>query len=202
MNMFDISSVGLINAAAGAAYMMVAARRPLPPPTAAEEKLMDAGPPPVKAVAAAPPPRGKVRMWAALALLATTMTIASQRPDQLLVVALGCLCIFVRTGCMGLKDAWSAVRTRRGGSNPPPGAARSSLSTPSVPPSAGQRSRPPLDRALVRARLMISTSRDRGDRAKQMVSLVAPYGELARCSRSTPSRWWWAPSSRTTPSSR
>ena len=38
MNMFDISSVGLINAAAGAAYMMVAARRLLPPPTAAEEK--------------------------------------------------------------------------------------------------------------------------------------------------------------------
>ena len=183
MNMFDISSVGLINAAAGAAYMMVAARRLLPPPTAAEEKLMDAGPPPVKAVAAAPPPRGKVRMYA-LALLATTMTIASQRPDQLLVVALGCLCIFVRTGCMGLKDAWSAVRTRRGGSNPPPGAAP----IPSLPRS---HHRPPSLSPQVNGPVLLSIALsfalgqaiDKSELAaivaKQMVSLVAPYGELA-----------------------
>ena len=184
MNMFDISSVGLINAAAGAAYMMVAARRLLPPPTAAEEKLMDAGPPPVKAVAAAPPPRGKVRMWAALALLATTMTIASQRPDQLLVVALGCLCIFVRTGCMGLKDAWSAVRTRRGGSNPHR-ERRDPLSPtpapPALPPPSPQVNGPVL--LSIALSFALGQAIDKSELAaivaKQMVSLVAPYGELA-----------------------
>ena len=202
MNMFDISSVGLINAAAGAAYMMVAARRLLPPPTAAEEKLMDAGPPPVKAVAAAPPPRGKVRMWAALALLATTMTIASQRPDQLLVVALGCLCIFVRTGCMGLKDAWAAVRTRRGGSNPPrPSHARRhrtphpSLHRSTAPSSSRSRSR---SRS---AKPSTSPSSRRSSRSRWSRSSRRTVSSRC-CSRSTPSRWWWAPSSRTTPSSR
>ena len=41
--------------------------------------------------------------------LADGAAIASQQPKQLIVVALACLCLFVRTGCMELKDAWKAV---------------------------------------------------------------------------------------------
>ena len=48
-------------------------------------------------VAAAPPPRGAARMWFALAALSATMAIASQQPKQLILVALACLCAFVRT---------------------------------------------------------------------------------------------------------
>ena len=48
-------------------------------------------------------------MWFALLALSATMTIASQQPKQLILVALACLCAFVRTGCMELPDAWKAV---------------------------------------------------------------------------------------------
>jgi len=44
-----------------------------------------------------------------LALITTTMTIASQKPKALLPIALGCLCVLVRLGCLTLKEAWSAV---------------------------------------------------------------------------------------------
>ena len=106
MGMFDILPVGLINAAAGCAYMVLAGRPLLPggdyvPPAAPAAGEARA--------AAAPPPRGAVRMWLALAALSATMAIASQQPKQLILVALACLCAFVRTGCMELSDAWRAV---------------------------------------------------------------------------------------------
>ena len=104
MKVFDITAIGAINAAAGTAYMVLAGRHLLPKASA---------PPPVAqkpggAVTAAPP-RGTVRLWVTLALITTTMTVASQQPKALLPMALGCLCVLVRLGCLTLKEAWSAV---------------------------------------------------------------------------------------------
>lgn len=108
MGMFDIAPVGIINALAGTLYMVLGGRKLLPkgdytpaPVTAAGDGTAAAKPP--------PPPRGEVRLWLALLALTATMAIASQQPKQLIVVALACLCLFVRTGCMELKDAWKAV---------------------------------------------------------------------------------------------
>lgn len=106
MGMFDITPVGLVNAVAGGVYMVLAGRRLLPDGAyvepAADDDAQTAAPP-------AAPPRGAARMWFALLALSATMTIASQQPKQLILVALACLCAFVRTGCMELPDAWKAV---------------------------------------------------------------------------------------------
>ena len=106
MGMFDILPVGLINAAAGCAYMVLAGRPLLPGGDYVAPAAPAAG---ETRAAAAAPPRGAVRMWLALAALSATMAIASQQPKQLILVALACLCAFVRTGCMELSDAWRAV---------------------------------------------------------------------------------------------
>ena len=105
MGMFDILPVGLINAAAGCAYMVLAGRPLLP---GGDYVAPAAGAGETRAAASAPP-RGAARMWFALIALSATMAIASQQPKQLILVALACLCAFVRTGCMDLSDAWRAV---------------------------------------------------------------------------------------------
>eukprot|EP00308_Calcidiscus_leptoporus_P016771 CAMPEP_0119360758 /NCGR_PEP_ID=MMETSP1334-20130426/8265_1 /TAXON_ID=127549 /ORGANISM="Calcidiscus leptoporus, Strain RCC1130" /LENGTH=379 /DNA_ID=CAMNT_0007375647 /DNA_START=7 /DNA_END=1146 /DNA_ORIENTATION=+ len=107
MGMFDITKVGLINAAAGTLYVLVAGSKLLP-----EGELQ-----PVSSVARAGEtatqqagaPRGSVRLWLTLALLVSTMTLAAQQPKRLVTVALGTLCILLRAGCMDLKDAWKAI---------------------------------------------------------------------------------------------
>jgi len=76
---------------------------------AAADKEMKAAADAAKAPAAAPPPRGTARLWITLVLIAITMTVASQAPAALLPMALGCLCVLVRLGCMTLKEAWTAV---------------------------------------------------------------------------------------------
>jgi di/tricarboxylate transporter len=116
MKVFDISTIGLINAAAGAAYMVAFGRRLLPASTAAAPAPLPAA----RAAAAAPlaprapPPRGALRLWLTLGLITTTMTIASQAPHLLLPVALTCLCLLVRSGCLTLPEAWCAeIRSPR-----------------------------------------------------------------------------------------
>jgi len=105
MKVFDISGIGAVNALAGTAYMLVAGRHLLPMPPVTKVAAADAA----KAPAAAPPPRGTARLWITLVLIAITMTVASQAPAALLPMALGCLCVLVRLGCMTLKEAWTAV---------------------------------------------------------------------------------------------
>ena len=58
---------------------------------------------------AQPAPRGTVRLWLTLGLIGTLMTLAAQQPKALLPMALACLCVLVRTGCLTLTEAWSAV---------------------------------------------------------------------------------------------
>ena len=65
--------------------------------------------PSVKEAPVAKPPRGTVRLWLTLGLIGTLMTLAAQRPKALLPMALACLCVLVRLGCLDLKEAWSAV---------------------------------------------------------------------------------------------
>jgi di/tricarboxylate transporter len=103
MKVFDISPIGLVNGAAGALYMVLFGRKLLPGSVTA--------PPTTKAKAAAEtaPPRGTIRLWLTLGLITTTMTVASQRPKALVPMALACLCVLVRCGCLSLKEAWSAV---------------------------------------------------------------------------------------------
>jgi len=109
MKVFDITTIGAINALAGTAYMVLCGRKLLPQaPTPVPQPPIRAGKDKGGAVAP-PPPRGTARLWLTLALITTTMTVASQRPKALLPMALGCLCILVRTGCLTLKEAWSAV---------------------------------------------------------------------------------------------
>jgi len=105
MGVFDITTVGLINAAAGTAYMALFAPKLLPGAGTPVQKLAGTDTKSGKTVA----PRGQFRLWLALALLTGTMTIAAKEPKALLLVALGCLCVMLRTGCLGLKDAWSAI---------------------------------------------------------------------------------------------
>lgn len=104
MGVFDITKVGLINAAAGTAYMTLFAPKLLPGAGGEVRKQ-----PVVAERRASVAPRGQFRLWLALALLTGTMTIAAQSPKSLLLVALGCLCVMVRTGCLGIDDAWSAI---------------------------------------------------------------------------------------------
>ena len=104
MKVFDISAIGAVNALAGTAYMVLTGRKLLPFSPPATPNKRSAG-----SAAATAPPRGTTRLWLTLALITATMTIASQAPKALVPVALGCLCMLVRTGCVTLKEAWSAV---------------------------------------------------------------------------------------------
>lgn len=106
MKVFDISAIGAVNALAGTAYMALTARHLLPgSPEVGNPAAASASASPK----AAPPPRGTARLWITLALISTTMTVASQAPKALLPMALGCLCVLVRLGCMSLKEAWGAI---------------------------------------------------------------------------------------------
>jgi hypothetical protein len=102
MKVFDISKIGLVNALAGTAYMVLFGRKLLPQGGAVAPK-------PASADVASAPPRGSVRLWLTLGLITVTMTVAAKSPKALLPMALGCLCILVRCGCLTLKEAWSAV---------------------------------------------------------------------------------------------
>jgi len=105
MGVFDITTVGLINAVAGTLYLVAFAPKLLPGAGTPVKKA--AAPAAAKQTPAAP--KGEVRLWLALALLTGTMTIAAQNPKALLLTALGCLCVMIRLGCLTMKDAWSAV---------------------------------------------------------------------------------------------
>ena len=105
MGMFDISRLGVINAAAGLTYMLIAGRHLLPGGDAPFKPPA----PTKKAVASPPPPRGAERMWLTLGLLAATMSVAARQPSRLVHVALGCLCVLIRCGCIHLNEAWGAV---------------------------------------------------------------------------------------------
>jgi len=103
MGVFDITTVGLINAAAGCAYMLLAGDKLLPD----ADKVT---PPAATASASkAAAPKGEVRLWLTLGLLAGTMFIAAQQPKLLVTVALATLCVLLRCGCMELSDAWKAI---------------------------------------------------------------------------------------------
>uniref|UniRef100_A0A7S2MJP7 Citrate transporter-like domain-containing protein n=1 Tax=Haptolina brevifila TaxID=156173 RepID=A0A7S2MJP7_9EUKA len=149
MNVFDITAIGTINALAGTAYMVLSGRKllpqrpPKPAPPAATVTL--------KAGVAPAPPRGTARLWLTLALISTMMTVAAQQPKALLPMALGVLCVLVRTGCLTLKEAWSAVN----------GPVLLSIA---------------LSFALGEA---IKKSDLAGILADKVVSIVSPYGELA-----------------------
>lgn len=89
MKVFDITTIGAINALAGTAYMVLCGRKLLPQaPTPVPQPPIRAGKDKGGAVAP-PPPRGTARLWLTLALITTTMTVASQRPKALLPMALG-----------------------------------------------------------------------------------------------------------------
>ena len=146
MQVFDISKIGLVNALAGTAYMVFAGRHLLPKPieTAAGAKASGES----KAVAL---PRGAFRMWMTLGMITALMTLAARKPKELLPMALGVLCVLVRTGCLSLKEAWSAVN----------GPVLLSIA---------------LSFAIGEA---IRKSELAGMIASQIVSVVAPYGELS-----------------------
>ena len=146
MNVFDISAIGAVNALAGTAYMVLFGRHLLPKPIEAPVAATS-----TQAAADPPPPRGAMRLWLTLGLIGTLMTLAAQSPKALLPMALGVLCILVRTGCLSLKEAWSAVN----------GPVLISIA---------------LSFALGEA---IRKSELAGMIATQIVGVVAPYGELA-----------------------
>jgi di/tricarboxylate transporter len=146
MKVFDITSIGMINGLAGTLYMVLAGRKLLPGQTASA-----AATPASKAPVITAPPRGSVRLWLTLGLITTTMTVAAQRPKALLPMALACICVLVRAGCLTLKEAWSAVN----------GPVLLSIALSFA-----------LGEAIKKSDLAAIV-------ANQMVSLVAPYGELA-----------------------
>ena len=118
-------------------------------------------------------------MWAALALpRRRRRSRRSARPA--LVVALGCLCIFVRTAAWGSRTAGGGAHTPRR-LEPTTGAPRSPLSHApllSLPPQVNG---PVL--LSIALSFALGQAIDKSELAaivaKQMVSLVAPYGELA-----------------------
>jgi di/tricarboxylate transporter len=148
MKVFDISGIGAINGLAGVAYMVLFGRKLLP-------ATFPTGPPPAKQGGASsgsvPAPRGAVRLWLTLGLITATMTVAAQEPKALLPVALGVLCIFVRVGCLSLKEAWSAVN----------GPVLLSIALSFA-----------LGEAIKKSELAAIV-------ANKIVALVAPYGQLA-----------------------
>ena len=147
MKVFDITPIGLINAAAGIAYMVLSGRQLLPKPVSVPLVVKSGK----KDAVTPPPPRGGIRLWLTLGMIGTLMTLAAQQPRALLPMALACLCIFIRLGCLTLKEAWAAVN----------GPVLLSIA---------------LSLALGEA---ISKSKLADVVASQIVSLVAPYGHLA-----------------------
>ena len=103
MKVFDITQIGVINALAGTAYMVLFGRKLLP------QGDVTAPAKPASTSSAAVAPRGVARLWLALGLITITMSVAAQSPKALLPMALGCLCLLIRSGCLTLKEAWGAV---------------------------------------------------------------------------------------------
>ena len=63
-----------------------------------------------KDAAASPaPPRGAFRLWVTLGLVTLMMAKAAQAPKALLPMALGLLCVLNRLGCLTLKESWGAI---------------------------------------------------------------------------------------------
>jgi len=147
MKVFDIFPIGAVNALAGAAYMVLTGRWLLPQQSSGTVAAKPAS----GGAASAAPPRGNVRLFVTLGLIVTLMSLAAQQPKALLPMALGCLCILVRLGCLSLKEAWSAVN----------GPVLLSIA---------------LSMALGEA---IRKSELAGIVANQIVSVVAPYGNAA-----------------------
>jgi len=149
MKIFDITAIGAINALAGTAYMVAFGRKLLPKPI--ESAVTPAAKPATPAAASPPPPRGAFRLWATLGLLGTLMTLAARQPKKLLPMALATLAILNRSGCLSLKEAWAAV-------NGPV------LLSIALSLSLGE--------AIQKSQLASIV-------AGQIVTLVAPYGQLA-----------------------
>jgi len=151
MQVFDITTIGAINALAGTAYMVLTGRKLLPQAKVATPQVATPPAATAKSAVAPPPPRGTARLVLTLVLITAMMTLAAKQPRALLPMALGVLCVFVRTGCLTLKESWSAVN----------GPVLLSIA---------------LSFALGEA---IKKSDLAGILADKVVSLVSPYGELA-----------------------
>jgi len=107
MKVFDITAIGAVNAAAGTLYMLAFGRRLLPKPVETIRVAPSGGS--KGGAVVPPPPRGAARLWLTLGLIATLMSFAAQNPKQLLPMALGCLAILLRLGCLSLPEVWAAV---------------------------------------------------------------------------------------------
>ena len=151
MKVFDISAIGAINAIAGTLYMVLSGRALLPGTPSAVAKPGGAAATKSASAELPPPPRGTFRLWLTLGLITATMSVAAQQPKALLPMALGCICVLVRAGCLTLKEAWSAVN----------GPVLLSIALSFA-----------LGEAIRKSELATIA-------ANKIVSLVAPHGELA-----------------------